>query len=56
MARPGAPRLSSRVSPEEIRDRFVLSKKAFKRAVGKLLKDQSVTIDADGYLVPVRPA
>ena len=35
----------------EIRDRFGLSKKAFKRAVGRLLKDGAVKIDADGYVV-----
>ena len=30
---------------------FGLSKKTFKRAVGKLLKERAVTIDAQGFLV-----
>jgi predicted RNA-binding protein (virulence factor B family) len=45
------PRVGDRSSPDEIRDRFGLSKKAFKRAVGRLLKDGAVRIDADGYVV-----
>ncbi len=39
-------------SPEEIRHVFGLSKKAFKRAVGALLKQRRVDIDADGFVVP----
>jgi predicted RNA-binding protein (virulence factor B family) len=46
------PRIGDKSSPEEIRDVFGLSKKAFKRAVGGLLKDGAVTIDRDGHLVP----
>jgi uncharacterized protein len=50
LGRPGAPRVGDRSSPEQIRAMFGLSKKAFKRAVGRLLKDSAVTIDADGYV------
>jgi predicted RNA-binding protein (virulence factor B family) len=37
-------------TPEEIRAIFGLSKKAFKRAVGRLLKDGAVAFDGDGFL------
>ena len=51
LAKPGAPRLGDRSSPEEIRAVFGLSKKAFKRAVGRLLRQKDVTIDADGVVL-----
>ena len=51
LARQGAPRVGDRSSPEEIRALFGLSKKAFKRAVGRLLKERSVAIDREGFLV-----
>lgn len=54
LSRPGAPRVGDRSSPEEIRSIFGLSKKAFKRAVGRLLKDRAVTIDDQGYLLRQR--
>ncbi|MFT3775863.1 MAG: S1-like domain-containing RNA-binding protein [Minicystis sp.] len=54
LSRPGAPRVGDRSSPEEIRSIFGLSKKAFKRAVGRLLKERAVTIDDQGYLLPQR--
>jgi uncharacterized protein len=54
LSRPGAPRISDRARPEEIRARFGLSKKSFKRAVGRLLKEGTVTIDRDGIVVLVR--
>jgi predicted RNA-binding protein (virulence factor B family) len=39
--------------PEEIRDAFGLSKKAFKQAIGALYKDRQIRIEADGiHLVP----
>jgi uncharacterized protein len=47
-----APRVGDRSSPEAIRTTFGLSKKAFKRAVGRLLRDGAVSIDAEGFLVP----
>jgi predicted RNA-binding protein (virulence factor B family) len=53
LQRPGAPRVGDRSSPEQVRDLFGLSKKAFKRAVGLLLKQGAVEITPEGY---VRPA
>ncbi|HEY6078853.1 MAG TPA: S1-like domain-containing RNA-binding protein [Polyangiaceae bacterium] len=52
LKRPGAPLVGDRSSPEQIRELFGLSKKAFKRAIGRLLKDQAVQIDAQGYVQP----
>ncbi len=54
LVRPGAPAISERASPEQIRAQFGLSKKAFKRAVGRLLKEGSVRVDADGRVVALR--
>ncbi|MET0388585.1 MAG: S1-like domain-containing RNA-binding protein [Polyangiales bacterium] len=47
---PGAVVISEEAEPERIRAEFGLSKKAFKRAVGRLLKEGTVTEDADGNL------
>lgn len=44
------PRVGDRSSPELVRDLFGLSKKAFKRAVGRLLKERKVDLDADGFV------
>ena len=46
----GAPEVSERATPSEINDRFGLSKKAFKRAVGRLLAERKIDIDANGTL------
>lgn len=54
LSRPGAPRVGDHSSPEQIRAAFGLSKKAFKRAAGRLLKQRAVTIDADGFIEPRR--
>jgi predicted RNA-binding protein (virulence factor B family) len=51
LAAPGAPRVGDRSSPDEIRRVFGLSKKAFKRAVGSLLKQGKISIDAAGFVV-----
>jgi len=51
----GAPRVGDRSSPEVLRELFGVSKKAFKRAVGRLLKDRVVTLDAHGFVVVVTP-
>ncbi len=51
LARPGAPRLGDRSSPEQIRAVFGLSKKAFKRAAGRLLKRGEAEIDPRGFLM-----
>jgi uncharacterized protein len=56
LSRPRPPKLGDRSPPETIRDVLGLSKKAFKRAVGGLLKRREVTIDADGWLVVAQAA
>ena len=53
LARSDAPRIGERSSPDELRATFGLSKKAFKRAVGHLLKERRVRIDEQGLLVIV---
>ncbi len=50
LSRSPAPKVREGASPDEIRARFGLSKKAFKRAVGRLLKQGSVAISSDGTL------
>jgi predicted RNA-binding protein (virulence factor B family) len=47
---PNAPRLGDRSDPEEIRRHFGLSKKAFKRAAGRLMKRGDVDISDDGVV------
>lgn len=44
----GTPAIGDKSSPEEIREVFALSKKAFKRALGRLLKDRAIDIDDGG--------
>jgi len=51
LARPGGPRVGDHSSPDQIRAIFGLSKKAFKRAAGRLLKEGAATMDRDGFLV-----
>ena len=51
LSRSGAPRVGDRSSPETIRELFGLSKKAFKRAIGRLLKERAVVIDERGDVV-----
>lgn len=55
LSRAGAPRVSDQSSPEQIRKLFGLSKKAFKRAAGRLLKEGSIRADEDGCFVPQAP-
>jgi predicted RNA-binding protein (virulence factor B family) len=50
LTRPDAPRIGDKSSPEDIRKAFGLSKKAFKRAVGRLLRERLVRMDAGGML------
>ena len=52
LQRPGAPQLGDNSPPEQVREAFGLSKKAFKRAVGRLLKLGAVEITARGYVKP----
>ena len=54
LARPGGPRLGDRVPPDVIERATGLSKKAFKRAAGRLLKEGRVAIGPDGALDLVR--
>jgi uncharacterized protein len=44
------PKISDRSSPDDLRDLLGLSKKAFKRAAGRLLRDGLVDLDKEGYL------
>jgi predicted RNA-binding protein (virulence factor B family) len=53
LQRPGAPQVGDSSSPEQLRDLFGLSKKAFKRAVGRLLKLGMVEITPQGYVAPL---
>lgn len=55
LKRPATPKVGDTSGPEQIRDIFGLSKKAFKRAIGRLLKEGAVEMGADGY-VRLRPA
>jgi predicted RNA-binding protein (virulence factor B family) len=51
LAKVGAPRMGDKSSPEEVRAVFGLSKKEFKRAVGRLLKQGAIAVDGAGHLV-----
>jgi predicted RNA-binding protein (virulence factor B family) len=50
LLQPNMPTVSDHAHPEQLRALFGLSKKAFKRAVGRLRKEGSVTLDADGFI------
>jgi predicted RNA-binding protein (virulence factor B family) len=54
LSRPGAPRVGDHSTPEDVRAVFGLSKKAFKRAAGRLLKQGLVELDAQRCLVKAR--
>jgi predicted RNA-binding protein (virulence factor B family) len=54
LRRPGTPRVGDHSSPEQIRAVFGLSKKAFKRAAGRLLRQRLVDLDEQGCLVEVQ--
>jgi len=54
LARPGVPPVGDRSSPELIRTLFGLSKKAFKRAVGHMLKTGAVELNQAGNVVTRR--
>ena len=51
VSKPGAPLVGDHSSPEQLREVFGLSKKAFKRAAGRLLKQRLVELDAQGCLI-----
>ncbi|CAN5787160.1 S1-like domain-containing RNA-binding protein [soil metagenome] len=54
LSRPGAPLVGDHSPPDTIRELFGLSKKAFKRAVGRLLKRGEITLDERNHVVVVR--
>jgi len=54
IGKPGAPLVGDHSSPELLREVFGLSKKAFKRAAGRLLKLGLVSLDAQGCLSKAR--
>ena len=54
LSKPGAPHVGDHSSPEQLREVFGLSKKAFKRAAGRLLKQRLVELDAQGCLIKIR--
>ncbi len=53
IGKPGALPVGDHSSPEQLRELFGLSKKAFKRAAGRLLKQGLVSLDAQGCLAKV---
>jgi uncharacterized protein len=54
LSRPAGAKVGDRSSPEAIRAAFGLSKKAFKRAAGRLLKEGAITLGQDGLFAIVR--
>ncbi len=56
LAHPDTPPIGDRSEPDVLRAHFGLSKKAFKRALGRLLKEGRVTLDPRGHahVVPDR--
>jgi predicted RNA-binding protein (virulence factor B family) len=54
LGKPATPKVGDHSSPEQVRELFGLSKKAFKRAAGRLLKQGLVELDAQGCLSKVR--
>ena len=50
LARGDTARVGNQSTPEEIRALFGLSKKAFKRAAGRLLKERAAALDGQGFL------
>lgn len=54
LSRPNPPRIGDKSSPDDLCDAFGISKKAFRRAVGRLLKERSVVIDPGGWLTVAR--
>ncbi len=51
LSAPMPPKVGDHTSPEQIRATLGISKKAFKRAAGALLKRGAAALDRDGYLV-----
>ncbi len=55
LAEPGAPKFGDYSSPDELRDLFGMSKKAFKRAAGRLLRERRIDLDGEGHFVLAKP-
>ena len=55
LRRPDSPKLGDKSDANEIRALFGLSKKAFKRAVGRLLRERLVDIDDQGFVRVLPP-
>jgi predicted RNA-binding protein (virulence factor B family) len=53
LKRPNPPKLGDHSPPEQVRQLLGLSKKAFKRAVGSLLRQRRVQMDDEGHLTLV---
>lgn len=51
LEQPEPPRIGDKSTPGDIRALLGISKKAFKRATGRLLKERRVAFNADGHLV-----
>ena len=51
VTKPGTPLVGDHASPEQVREVFGLSKKAFKRAAGRLLKQGLLELDGQGCLI-----
>jgi predicted RNA-binding protein (virulence factor B family) len=54
LSRPGGAKIGDRSSPEVVRATFGLSKKAFKRAAGRLLRDGAIEVNAEGWFEVVK--
>ena len=52
IAKPGALPVSDRSSPEQLRELFGLSKKAFKQALGTLYRKRHIRLERDGIELP----
>jgi hypothetical protein len=53
---PNPPRVGDKSDPDELRQLFGLSKKAFKRAVGRLLREGLAELDASDFVRPLASA
>lgn len=54
LQRPNPPKVGDETSPDQVRALFGISKKAFKRALGVLLKRDAIQLDGNGFAVAQR--